>query len=427
MINRSNICAFAKAGLSMLVMAMVISLSSCDGFFGKKTDLGFIEPPDSAVRKVAYVPVLPEIKGGARAFQEIVHITTGFDRFFYVVDSAQGIFALDETGSPAGFFANPIGVNFSFCIQDRNLDLLAVGKKNVVVNNKTLRLSVIYRISLRDSSNGNVSISLNNAKIKHEMIYPYFLGDNQRLNDEQQVQRVNINQIGIISGNRYYVTCSSVDETPGGANFENNTVLICNLPDKEIGVEAWNQLQISGSDGQSFTYFRQPTAITTYVQPPQNYKLPDGNAEDFLVTLNDPKLSLPNRVTAISVSPASDGPPVYAFKSFPQPSESNAGFIYTPFRFKNPKAVTWVGDGRRQILVLDRDSVFLFSNQGVEGARPARGSTSTALVNVSFGGRGSSITQFNDARSIAYNNYTVFVVDKGNKRILRFKLTTDFD
>lgn len=259
------------------------------------------------------------------------------------------------------------------------------------------------------------------------MIYPYFLGDNQRLNNPAAVQKVNLNQLGFISGNRYYVTCSSVDATPGGANFENNTVLMCNLPSKEENVEAWTQLQITGSDGPTFTYFRQPTAITTLVQPPQNYKLPDGTSEDFIVGLNDKKFDLPTRVTWISVTPSSDGPPTYAFKNLVPPSDAVNNFLYATYKFKSPKAITWIGDGRKQLLVLDRDSVFLFNNQGVEGAKPARGSTSTALIPVSFGGTGTAINQFSDARSVAYNNQTIFVVDKGNKRILRFKLTTDFD
>jgi hypothetical protein len=130
MTNRYFAKTFTSGFSLILCVIIAISLSSCDGFFGKKTNLDFIEVPDNSIRKVAYVPVLPEIKGGTRPFQEIVHMATGFDRFFYVVDSTQGIFALDETGQVQGFYPNPVGVYFSFCAQDRNLDLLVIGKKD---------------------------------------------------------------------------------------------------------------------------------------------------------------------------------------------------------------------------------------------------------------------------------------------------------
>lgn len=411
------------AGAALL---LICGLSSCNDFFGKKTDLSFIEVPDTTPIRVAYVPILPEIKGGALPFENPVHMTTGFDRFFYVVDSTQGIFCLDETGGAQGFLPNPQGVNFTYCAQDRNLDLLVIGKKQVTLQGRTLRLSTIWRYSLRDTSGTGVFINLNNAQLVNEMVYPFFLGEDQRANSGD-VERVNLTSLGFISGNRYYVTCTSPDPTPGGATFENNSVLLCNLPKQEAKVEAWTQLLISTSDGAKTDYFKRPKALVTLVQPPQNFRLIDGTSEDFIVTANDPNLNLPTRVNWISVTPSSDGPPIYAFRNLAPPQEGSQRYLYTPFRFKDPKALCWVGGGRRQLLVLDRDSVFLFNNNGVEGAPPSRGSSSRSLVNVSFGGTGTSLTQFNDARALAYNNQTLFVVDKGNKRILRFRLTTDID
>ena len=58
---------------------------------------------------------------------------------------------------------------------------------------------------------------------------------------------------------------------------------------------------------------------------------------------------------------------------------------------------------------------------------PPAGSTSKKNVLVSFGGTGTSLSQFNNPSGVAYYQQVLYVADTDNKRILRFKLTTDFD
>lgn len=418
-----------KSAFILLVIASLgFSVTSCkDDLFGNKTDLGFIDIPDTTPRAVAYVPVLPVIDGGTRKFQEPVHIAPGFDRFFYVVDSVQGIFALDETGRQVGFLPNPDSVFFTSVSQDRTLDLLAVGRKlhKIPGQNRVLSLPIIYRYTLKDTVNESVSLSLNQARIVSRMIYPYFLSEDTRVNDPN-IEKISFGQVGFISGNRFYVTIKSPNRTPGGFTFENNAVLLCFSPKNETKVSAWTQIQITTSNGVSSQYFLQPNALVSLLQPPQNFRLPEGNSEDFIVTQVDPNPNIPTRTLWISVSPSTDGPPTYSFRNLVPPA-NNRRYLYTPFRFKNPQALAYAGDGRRQLWVLDSDSVYLFSNLGVEGTRPARGTANQDLVPVSFGGTGTSLSQFNRARSICYMNNVIWVVDQGNKRILRFKLTTDID
>jgi hypothetical protein len=51
----------------------------------------------------------------------------------------------------------------------------------------------------------------------------------------------------------------------------------------------------------------------------------------------------------------------------------------------------------------------------------------TKNIRVSFGGSGNSLTEFNQPSGVAYLREIVYVADKGNGRVLRFQLTTDFD
>jgi len=289
-----------------------------------------------------------------------------------------------------------------------------------------LSLPIIYRISLKDTLGETVTLGLSQARLVSKMIYPYFLSEDTRVNDPG-IERISFGQAGFISSNRYYVTIKSPDETPGGFTFQNNAVLICFDPKKETTVNAWSQIQVNTTNGVTNSYFLQPNSLVTLLQPPQNFKLPEGNSEDFIVTQVNPNQSIPTRTLWISVSASTDGPPTYSFKNLVPPSTGKRRYLYTPFRFKNPKALAYAGDGRRQLWVVDRDSVFLFNNLGAEGTKPSAGTPDPSLVSVSFGGTGAGITQFRNARSICYMNRVIWVVDQGNKRILRFKLTTDIE
>jgi len=86
------------------------------------------------------------------------------------------------------------------------------------------------------------------------------------------------------------------------------------------------------------------------------------------------------------------------------------------------------GDGTNFIFVLDqqKDSLYQFTVTGLEGVKPPVGSATSKYQMASFGGRGDGLTQFNAPSSVAYKNRILWVCDTGNGRILRFKLTTDF-
>jgi len=45
----------------IVLTAVAITFFSCENYWGKKTDLGFIDIPNYEVREIAYVPVEPKL------------------------------------------------------------------------------------------------------------------------------------------------------------------------------------------------------------------------------------------------------------------------------------------------------------------------------------------------------------------------------
>ena len=105
------------------------------------------------------------------------------------------------------------------------------------------------------------------------------------------------------------------------------------------------------------------------------------------------------------------------------------GSIFDAGKFLEPVDVTLSGDGTGFVFVIDqaKDSVYQFTANGLEGIKPPPGTGLTKYVKVSFGGTGIELTQFKNPRAVAYLNEILYVADSGNGRVLRFKLTSDFD
>ena len=79
--------------LSFLMIALLSS--SCDDFFGKKTDVSFIDIPDFQTKPIAYVPIQPVLD----QFVKPTDVLAGFDELMYVVDNGtEEIIAFDQSG-----------------------------------------------------------------------------------------------------------------------------------------------------------------------------------------------------------------------------------------------------------------------------------------------------------------------------------------
>ena len=73
----------------------------------------------------------------------------------------------------------------------------------------------------------------------------------------------------------------------------------------------------------------------------------------------------------------------------------------------------------------EKDSLYQFTANGLEGVEPPPASGQTKFIKTSFGGTGIGAAQFNEPAAVAYNNRILYVADNGNSRLLRFKLTLD--
>lgn len=395
----------------------LLSLSSCEDYLGNKTDLDFIDiPPDNSIRQVAYVPILPTLNN----FERPTDVTTGFDELIYVVDAGrEEVVAMDESGRILARRKVPGATSVA---QDRKFDLLVVGTYDSLYqagNNDTLlTLSCIYRLRMT----GQDGYNLETAQVVNKIIHPFYYTQSNPI--DKTVDRVRFENIGIIGNNRdpqennqYYVTRNGRGSS--GPLGPNDAVLYFDNRDEFI-----SPLSVNTSSGVFNDYFQEPKGIVTLTQPPQ---FTAQGSRDFIFTSLDPNNSL--KVQYIEFIEGDFGAQ-YQPRILASSDTSKAeSFINEPDRFARPVDVTLAGDGSQFIFVCDteRDSLYQFSFNGFEGVLPPPAAGIDRYVKASFGGTGSSPTEFRDPQAVAYFNEIVYVADAGNGRVLRFKLTLDFD
>jgi hypothetical protein len=103
--------------------------------------------------------------------------------------------------------------------------------------------------------------------------------------------------------------------------------------------------------------------------------------------------------------------------------------LYQSYRFAQPADVCIAPDETGYIFVVDaqKDSLYQFTNKGFEGVNPPANSGIKKQIITSFGGRGAGAFEFNQPSGVAYFKRIVYVADKGNNRIIRYKLSTDLE
>jgi len=90
---------------------------------------------------------------------------------------------------------------------------------------------------------------------------------------------------------------------------------------------------------------------------------------------------------------------------------------------------TTLADGINNLFVVDalKHSHFQFQFNRFEGVPPPPGSAAEKPVIVSFVGTGAGLKQFRQPSGEAFFDDIVYLANKGNNRIARYKLTTDFE
>lgn len=380
-------------------------LTSCEGFFGDKTDISFIDVPEYSPRKVAYVPVQPALQNFVRP----VDIIAGFDELIYVVDEAtEEIISLDESGRELG----RLGLKgVKSVAQNRQLDLLAIGKVEVNRGGNLLEFTCIYRIDIHGSG---ANFGIQYAEVTDTLIHPFYFKSTYSSSDVD----VEFNKIAILQDNRFYVTRSGTDNNPQKFGGPDDAILLFDSDGTYL-----TPVSVNTPNGLFRDYFKKPIGITSFVQPPQ---ISAFGSDHFIFTSVSENTSI--KVQVIDYIETDFGANYEPRILFDRDTTVSDGNLTTPDKFERPVSLLLTGDGTNFIFVVDqaKDSFYQFTVTGLEGVKPPPGAATSKYQMASFGGSGEGLSQFNQPSAVAYKNNIVWVCDTGNERILRFKLTTDF-
>lgn len=388
--------------ISLLFVAVFVF--GCEGFLGTKTGKQFLGTPSFEVRPVAYVPILPVMQG----FQDPVDVFCGFDELIYIVDAgAQQIIVYDYGRAELGRINIP-GVKA--VTQDLRLQLLAIGTKDTLGQ----KFDAIYRIRMDEGINFGPAF----ARITKTIIHPFYFSSNPAI--LLNPTAVRFNDIAILGDNRYYVARSGTVNTLTQFGGPDDAILQFDQNDTYLG-----PILISSREfGNQRDFFRNPVSIVGLVQPPQR-AIPN-SSRDFIVVQNSPDIAL--KVQYVEFVETSENS-FYTIRELVTEDFSRADrFLYDPNRFASPQGSIVTGDGTNYLFVADseKDSVYQFTLQGLEGVIPPPGSVESKNILASFGGSGIGVTQFDRPVAVGYTGRFLLVVDRGNRRVLTFRLSTDF-
>lgn len=390
----------------VFILAIGLGLSSCEGFFGSKTDLSFIDAPEFQNRDVAYVPIQPIIED----FMEPNDVIAGFDELIYVVDQAtQEIISLDQAGRELGRYTVP-GV--TKIIQDRQMNILAIGTFDTTINDNPYSLSTIYRLKLTSGSFYGIKY----AQIINKIVHPFYFKSSFSSVDAE----VQFTSVDIMGDNQFYATRTGPRDNENQIGGPDDGIVLFNNDDEYV-----SNVFVSTNVGFFRDYFKKPSCVITQAKPRQSPSV--SLSSNFFVAMASEEV--PIKVQSIEFNETEFGSSYNVqLLNFTDTSEAN-DFLYRPGRFINPTDMWLTGDGTNYLFVIDaeKDSLYQFTTTGYEGANPPPGSSEKKNIIASFGGNGQSATQFNNPAAVAYLDRIVYVADKGNGRLLRFKLTTDFD
>jgi hypothetical protein len=380
-------------------------LAGCK-LLGDKTDLGFITPPKYDSTSVLFVPIQPFFTG----FSRPTDICMGYDQLIYVADQGAGLVVqLDESGRRLATRAVP---GCHRVVQDRRLDLLVLGTFDTTIQGTPYSLPAIYRLKLVQGT----SLNLATAEMRRVATHPFYFKVSFSNSDGEP----RLNDLDLLADDSYYVTRSGPGNNPNKFGGPDNSVLIFNRNDQWQGT-----VVLTTDQGQITNYFNEPHGITTLAKPPQNSV---NTSRDFIVGQLGPNTALRTQWINVGNSPSGDISYTLNTGLVLGDTSQAQGFLYSAFRFTQPVGLGYAGDGTNYLFVADaaRDSLYLFTSTGLEGVRPPAGSASTKNIRVSFGGTGEGPTQFRAPVAVGHLNKTLYVVDRDNGRISRFRLTTDF-
>lgn len=401
----------------LILLFLAFCLQSCDGIFGKKNDEQVEEvfedgaiDPNLNPENVGYVPILPLWKG----FDQPKDVYVGYDEMVYVVDNA-GLKILDQKGQL--FRTIPIQ-GATEVIQDRRLHTYVIGTVDYDLCNDGMTETVAAVYHLKNTALGSGPVFLDT------LIHP--------LND------VTRNSTCFRGADDLAV------EFTGLATLHDNTLLVSRRGPRNVLssiARPDNSVLIFDPAGNNISYCNGLNPVTSslksvldvagiagFAAPPQSSS---GVSESQEFVLIQGRASAEYKALWITRYEDPDAGVVYAENAelaFQDPEKADR-FLYEPNRFVDPTDIFVAPDFTGYIFVVDAglDSLYQFTRKGYEGVNPPATSSSSKQIIASFGGSGSGPFQFIDPSGVCYHERTVYVADKGNNRISRFKLSTDLE
>lgn len=420
----------------LYVMVASMLLSGCDALFGTKQDAITKEifeegrrDPNLVTEDVGFAALTPFWTG----FNQPTDVFVGYDELVYVTD-ADGVHVLDRAGRR--YRTHPLRGAISVTM-DRKLNLYVAARYDTVI--ATLNPTTVWDLAAIYKLRG-----LNQdgpVEVVDILVQPFL--DNSRSTTSAQRARlikgsanseelVELTGVAVLANNNIYVSRRGPVNPTGTPQAADNTVLVFSEEDVG-GVKTGNMVNLGQIRSLSPT---TPSllsavglnAVTSFIAPPQRDNMsPDMN---FFVAQGAQNTDIPYRVLWVDVVETVNGTEYRPKTTLLARDTSRADrFLYDADRFENPTDVAFSADGRNYIYVVDAglDSLYLFQSNGLEGVNPPVGSTSTKTIRVSFGGNGNGVREFNEPSGVAFFRNVVYVADKGNNRIARFKLNTDLE
>ncbi len=400
----------------LLCFLLSIGLSSCSFLFGSKKDKevdqifeqGRIDP-NLVPSNVGYVPVLPFFN----QYINPVDVYVGFDNMLYVCDD-MGVHISDLSGNEYRVIPIP---KASKIVQDRRLFTYVCGRATVTRSGKTYNLPAVYKI-MNAATAGAYQIIDTLIQPDCDATRNNFRGSEDEITA--------FTGIATTSDNTLYVTRTGPRNDATAFSAPDNAVLIFDA--SGINTSYAKELNANNSSLKSVLGL---TGIASFCAPPQ-VQFGMNPSKDFFVLQGD--LSQPVEFRTLWIKhnvDASSGETTYGQNSdlLLMDTSKATHFLYESYHLKHPVDICISPDKNGYIFVVDDllDSVFVFTQAGYEGVNAPATSINKKQIIASFGGPGFDLFHFKKCSGVAYFNKVLYIADKENNRVCRYKLSTDIE
>lgn len=384
------------------------------GCFGSKKDpvvddifeQGKIDPR-LVPNNVGYVPVLPFFTG----VNNPTDVFVGYDEMVYVTDDA-GLRVLDQTGKIVQTIPIP---GASDVTQDRRLHTWVAGRVPIIINGQQRNLAAVYHLTGTATSQWQVIDTL---------IHPFCDGSRIGGLRGPDDEKVEFTGLACTHDNQLYVSRKGPAPENPPAIADNNILIFSKDGQYKGYTDGLN------TQGPSLRSVAGISGIAGFAAPPQRVFGISTN-QDILLTLDHPDPSFEYRSLWIRRIEDPDLGTLWQENAglLSQDTAKASGFLYTPYKFKAPTDIFAAPDQNAYIFITDAgtDSLYQFTNRGYEGVNPPAGFQGGKQIIASFGGKGDGPFQFNDPSGVCYFRRMIFVADKNNHRICRYKLNADIE